>query len=1003
MSSISLEIDYDEEPPFKYTKVGADVSTSTLKDSASVLRCCDQFIALGTHAGYLHLFSHSGHRIKAFKPHSATISDISLDSEQNYIATASVDGQVFISSIYGQERYYFDIKRPMRCVALDPHFSTKSSRAFICGGLNGRLTLNEKGWLGHRQIDLQPTDREEGPIYNCIWNNHLVAWSNDSGIRLYDVQLMKLIAFIPKLDISPRPDLFRVSLSFIDHHTLIIGWGSIIRLVKIRYRHSAPLHNYEHPQLLAEIESTFEMDAMISSVLPFENSLLVLAWLEPDGALLNDETITDKNAQRKRASKRPELRVLTLDGEENAEDRLPIRNFYLYGCNDYKLVPSLFPTRNGLKAGFYFMSPRDVVRVEARDDIDHVEWLIEGKHYGEALESAKTLTVEHDFNIDELGQMYLRSLITDGEYEAAASRATEILKLNTSAWEDFFYTFANYDKLDVIIPVIPKKQPQLDEQVYAIILHHLLQTNHRDFYTSIIEWPSDIYDIGSIISAVQNEIENDEKEILLESLAELYLRNRQPGKVLPIYLKLEKYEVFDLIKKYSLWTDIQYQALELVKFDEGLTMSESQSQWIEGGRGTVIKMLVDHTYSIQLRSNLIVKKVSRVVDQLQHESRYLYLYLDALRELDGMIVEPYADNMVELYAEYDYSKLEGYLRTNTRYNLEKAYKVCEKRDYVQEMVFILGRMGSNKLALSLIIERLGDVKRAIAFAKEQSDDDLWEDLLKYSESRPTFIRGLLENVGPEIDPVRLIKRIKNGLEIPGLKDALIKILRDFQIQVSCCSYYRYPNKQKISLLEGCQTVMHTDCQRILDELLKAHSKGQLGGPNTRCAKSQEKAYKKNETTLVYNDGRTYLASSLLGERTGEVRLKTIDQKIAWKVQVRAHELQSKNKTDLLNQLHELKGELVQLRVAKVAGGSASKLTKIHSVRKSIARVLTVINQKQRQHVAEAYKGKRIPLDMRHKKTRAIRRRLTPKEQNAKTVRQHKREIHFGRRKFAIKA
>lgn len=44
MSSISLEIDYDEEPPFKYTKVGADVSTSTLKDSASVLRCCDQFI-----------------------------------------------------------------------------------------------------------------------------------------------------------------------------------------------------------------------------------------------------------------------------------------------------------------------------------------------------------------------------------------------------------------------------------------------------------------------------------------------------------------------------------------------------------------------------------------------------------------------------------------------------------------------------------------------------------------------------------------------------------------------------------------------------------------------------------------------------------------------------------------------------------------------------------------------------------------------------------------------
>jgi hypothetical protein len=52
------------------------------------------------------------------------------------------------------------------------------------------------------------------------------------------------------------------------------------------------------------------------------------------------------------------------------------------------------------------------------------------------------------------------------------------------------------------------------------------------------------------------------------------------------------------------------------------------------------------------------------------------------------------------------------------------------------MVFLLGRMGNNKQALLLIIERLGDVQRAIDFAKEQADDELWEDLLTYSETRP---------------------------------------------------------------------------------------------------------------------------------------------------------------------------------------------------------------------------------------------------------------------------
>ena len=74
-----------------------------------------------------------------------------------------------------------------------------------------------------------------------------------------------------------------------------------------------------------------------------------------------------------------------------------------------------------------------------------------------------------------------------------------------------------------------------------------------------------------------------------------------------------------------------------------------------------------------------------------------------------------------------------------------------------------------------------------------------------------FIRGLLENVGVEISPIRLIRRIKNGLEIPGLKDALIKILQDFHLQ--------------ISLLEGCQTILYGDSA----ELSRKLQNGQTGG------------------------------------------------------------------------------------------------------------------------------------------------------------------------------
>ncbi|KAG0147645.1 hypothetical protein CROQUDRAFT_670388 [Cronartium quercuum f. sp. fusiforme G11] len=120
--------------------------------------------------------------------------------------------------------------------------------------------------------------------------------------------------------------------------------------------------------------------------------------------------------------------------------------------------------------------------------------------------------------------------------------------------------------------------------------------------------------------------------------------------------------------------------------------------------------------------------------------------------------------------------------------------------------------------------------------------------------------------------------------------------------------------------------------------------------------------------------------------------------------VRAHELVAKSKADLTKQLEELKVELVGLRVQKVVGGNSSKLTRINATRKAIARVLTVIQSKTRQNLREFYKGKKHqPLDLRPKKTRAIRRRLTKYEQHLKTEKQKKRDIHFPKRKYAVKA
>jgi large subunit ribosomal protein L35e len=46
------------------------------------------------------------------------------------------------------------------------------------------------------------------------------------------------------------------------------------------------------------------------------------------------------------------------------------------------------------------------------------------------------------------------------------------------------------------------------------------------------------------------------------------------------------------------------------------------------------------------------------------------------------------------------------------------------------------------------------------------------------------------------------------------------------------------------------------------------------------------------------------------------------------MKVKVYELRTKTKTDLTKQLDELKSELASLRVAKVTGGAASKLSKM---------------------------------------------------------------------------
>ncbi|KAL0488290.1 ribosomal protein L35 [Acrasis kona] len=119
---------------------------------------------------------------------------------------------------------------------------------------------------------------------------------------------------------------------------------------------------------------------------------------------------------------------------------------------------------------------------------------------------------------------------------------------------------------------------------------------------------------------------------------------------------------------------------------------------------------------------------------------------------------------------------------------------------------------------------------------------------------------------------------------------------------------------------------------------------------------------------------------------------------------KAYELRKLNRDDLQKELDNYKEELYTLRVSKVASGNQNSLLNISKIRKSIARVHTILTERQKAEVNKLYANKkRKPLDLRSKQTRAYRRRVTWNNIQKVSLKKQKKRDNFPKRKYAVNA
>jgi large subunit ribosomal protein L35e len=103
-------------------------------------------------------------------------------------------------------------------------------------------------------------------------------------------------------------------------------------------------------------------------------------------------------------------------------------------------------------------------------------------------------------------------------------------------------------------------------------------------------------------------------------------------------------------------------------------------------------------------------------------------------------------------------------------------------------------------------------------------------------------------------------------------------------------------------------------------------------------------------------------------------------------------------------IDKLKDELRTLRNSKASSGSATKLAKIKTVRRNIARNLTILNQKERANLAGKLhqgSGKRA-IFLRTKLTRAVRRSLTTHQKSKLITKVQKKQLNFPVRKYGLR-
>ncbi|KAG7807611.1 hypothetical protein KL921_004369 [Ogataea angusta] len=747
-----------EPPRLKYSRLNKLPARFFTKDAVSCCYFHEKVFIFATHSGFVHLARPDFTPLRTMKTQRSSI--LSLHSDGEYFAAGSIDGTVVIGSVADDKDIIaYDFKRPIHAVALDKNY--KTSKLFISGGTSGNVVFSSRNWLGQRQDTV--VDGGSGAITLIQTINDLVIWTNDSGITVAHIPTKTVIFHETLPKNFPRPEMFWPRFHQTDPDRFLIGWVNHVWSFKISVSNSGSSIISSAASSFRSIDKKVALehhvileDTLIAGISVFNDDLLILSYV-PD-------------------NEPPELKLVhQLTFEEISVDQVAMNRRTNLGLNDYHLY------QHGSQ--WFLVSADDCVVVQPYGLHDQLTWYTARGEYLEAWKISE-MWLARDERLD-IAERHMEKLVGGDKWPEAGEFLSEMLALAgdeepeyvqrvASCWNNWIERFSETGHRDLLVdrvPRVPVGDYLVCSRHYNSILEQLLEQQEFSKVLSLVgKWDHGLFDVETLRDRLVEELEEtgEQEASVRRVIVDLSVELDEMEKCVDHLIWLKDPGIMLFVDEHHLLLT------NLDKLPAIVTLSAAGKPLTAETLATAVAILVENSHEILPR---------QIVDTLDAAGLdYVsFLYLDALAANDKLLVKDFEDEMVKLYASFNRDHLQQFLSRHYSYSVEKAISVCEEQKCVSELVYLLSKVGENRKALKLIVDELRDPEKAILFVSESDDRELWDFLLDYSMDRPAFIQTLVVAASDLIDPIPVISRIPRGVEITGLRQALVQICGNIQM------------------------------------------------------------------------------------------------------------------------------------------------------------------------------------------------------------------------------